>query len=305
VFEGILQWYNKFGLSLIASNGVKKAMFSRLIARITYTCITCLFAVVCLPPVSPSAGMLEPANGDPTVSLVPVSTTIAPGEQCTLQVMVDDAVDSLSCVELYVAYDSAIVQCIQAQKGDLYESASFPTFFDWDHIASDTATAVACVLGHRSYIVAPGELVRFVFEGLDIGVSLVSITAVNLTDIDRNALNVIVAGDAEIRVSTQTGLSQECPVPARMLNYPNPFNPLTHIELWLQAELGSKGVSVSIYSPDGKCVKKLHNGPLFTDRMDFIWDGTNERGAPVTAGIYFAVADAASMRMVRKLVLLR
>lgn len=252
-----------------------------------------------------SAGTLIRADGDPAVSMVPALTTITPGEQCTLQVLVDDAVDSLSCIEIYVTYDSAIVQCIQAQKGELYEGASFPTFFDWDHITSDTITAVACVLGHRSYIVAPGELVRFVFEGLEVGASTVVITAVNLTDIDRNALNVIVAGVAEIRVGTTTGINRECPVPSRILNYPNPFNPATRIELWLQAGLRNRNVSVSIYTPDGKRVKSLHEGPLSADRAEFIWDGTNERGMPVTAGIYFAVANAASTRLVRKLVLVR
>ncbi len=76
------------------------------------------------------------------------------------------------------------------------------------------------------------------------------------------------------------------PTATRMLpNYPNPFNPSTSIvvELADQSDL-----NVGVYDMLGRLVKTLASGMHVAGGHVLDWDGTDNSGASVEAGIYFA-----------------
>jgi hypothetical protein len=85
-------------------------------------------------------------------------------------------------------------------------------------------------------------------------------------------------------------------------NYPNPFNPSTTIVYSTQA---AGRVNLSIYDVSGRLVKTLVDKELPTGPHKAIWDGRNDAGGMVSAGVYFARLESARRRQSRKLVLLK
>ena len=84
---------------------------------------------------------------------------------------------------------------------------------------------------------------------------------------------------------------------------PNPFNPSTTIYFQVP-EAGE--VSLVIYSLAGQVVRKLIPGrTLKAGIYDVFWEGRDEQGRPVAAGVYFYRLRAGDRALVRKMTLLR
>ena len=77
-------------------------------------------------------------------------------------------------------------------------------------------------------------------------------------------------------------------MPARVIlspNYPNPFNPSTTIRFSLP-EAGL--VDLVIFNVTGQKVRKLLSKHMALGIHSIVWDGCDDRGIPVSAGIYFS-----------------
>ena len=61
---------------------------------------------------------------------------------------------------------------------------------------------------------------------------------------------------------------------------------------------------VTIHDVAGRTVATLADGPFDAGHHVVTWDGTNDRGDRLAAGIYFMLGDAAGQQVARKLVLL-
>ena len=84
---------------------------------------------------------------------------------------------------------------------------------------------------------------------------------------------------------------------------PNPFNPSTTIYFQVPE---SGEVSLVIYSLAGQVVKTLIRGrTLKAGIYDVFWEGRDEQGRPVAAGVYFYRLRAGDKAIVRKMTLLR
>lgn len=68
-------------------------------------------------------------------------------------------------------------------------------------------------------------------------------------------------------------------------NYPNPFNPSTSIVVELAED---SDLNVAVYDMLGRLVKTLASGSHVSGGHILDWDGTDNTGASVQAGIYFA-----------------
>ena len=85
-------------------------------------------------------------------------------------------------------------------------------------------------------------------------------------------------------------------------NYPNPFNPLTLINY----ELPSDGlVNITIYDMMGRKVKALVNGSQTAGYKSIMWNATNDKNEPVSAGLYLYSIQAGEFRQTKKMVLLK
>jgi hypothetical protein len=81
---------------------------------------------------------------------------------------------------------------------------------------------------------------------------------------------------------------------------PNPFNPRTRISLQLPA---AAAVQLTIYDVAGRCLARLHDGPLAAGVHHFDWAADRDGAAP--SGVYFARCTAGGQTRLQKLVLVQ
>ncbi len=85
-------------------------------------------------------------------------------------------------------------------------------------------------------------------------------------------------------------------------NYPNPFNPSTTIRFRLPAY---QDVRLVIYNERGQLVRNLVNETLAAGEYDVVWQGLDQRGRPVSSGIYFYRLLAGDQELVGKMTYLK
>ena len=85
-------------------------------------------------------------------------------------------------------------------------------------------------------------------------------------------------------------------------NYPNPFNPVTTLRYDLPEQAH---VEIMIFDIMGREVKRLVNVQQTAGFKSVVWDGTNEWGQPMSAGLYFYRISAGDFHSVKKMVLLK
>ncbi|MGE5398833.1 MAG: M4 family metallopeptidase, partial [Ignavibacteriales bacterium] len=105
--------------------------------------------------------------------------------------------------------------------------------------------------------------------------------------------------------STTTDVEIDPKVPdkfALMQNYPNPFNPSTTIKYSLPA---STDVEIIVYDAAGRQVAELVNNAQNPGTYTVTWNGKNDKGAPVSSGIYFYRFKAGSFVQTNKMILLK
>ncbi|MBN2789188.1 MAG: Ig-like domain-containing protein [Candidatus Delongbacteria bacterium] len=85
-------------------------------------------------------------------------------------------------------------------------------------------------------------------------------------------------------------------------NYPNPFNPETTVSFDLADQ--SK-VNISIFSYSGELVRTLVNDTRDAGNYTVTWNGKNNKGSLVAAGMYFVVMKTENYRKVIKAVMVK
>ena len=85
-------------------------------------------------------------------------------------------------------------------------------------------------------------------------------------------------------------------------NYPNPFNPITKIGFGIPE---SRDVSIVIYDIRGNEVKVIAKSFFEAGFHKITWDGRDNSGKNVSAGMYFYQINAGDCRDVKKLILLK
>jgi len=85
-------------------------------------------------------------------------------------------------------------------------------------------------------------------------------------------------------------------------NYPNPFNPTTTLKYDLPEDAM---VNITIYDMMGRQVRTLVSGQASAGYHSVMWNGTNNKGQSVSAGLYLYTIQSADFRHVRKMVLLK
>jgi hypothetical protein len=84
--------------------------------------------------------------------------------------------------------------------------------------------------------------------------------------------------------------------------YPNPFNPVTTIGYYLS----NKGsVNITIYDMMGREIKVLQSGIQTPGHSKVQWNATNNKGQPVSAGVYLYQINIDGKMDTKKMVLLK
>jgi hypothetical protein len=84
--------------------------------------------------------------------------------------------------------------------------------------------------------------------------------------------------------------------------HPNPFGAETTLAFELPQ---TTGVTLAIYSVDGRLVTTLLRGQAGPGPVEVLWDGSDEQGRSVSSGLYFVKLVAGDEVRLGKLVVLR
>lgn len=85
-------------------------------------------------------------------------------------------------------------------------------------------------------------------------------------------------------------------------NYPNPFNPSTTINFYLQNDAD---VSLEICNVKGQTVQTIVRNHLNKGKHEFVWNGRNDANEGVSSGIYFIKLRANNDFKKKKIILLK
>jgi len=112
--------------------------------------------------------------------------------------------------------------------------------------------------------------------------------------------------ELELLGKLETSVTDRNPaLPAEMAlqqNYPNPFNPTTTISYDLHH---SAHVQLTIYDALGRQVRQLVNGQTNAGQHSVVWNGTDDQGKSVAAGLYFCRMEAGDFVEMIKLALVK
>ena len=195
----------------------------------------------------------------------------------------------------YDAEKFAFVEALPAAEDLLMSSGGeTPLFKGWSDEAGQVRIMNSIVNG--SEVSGGGDIVRLVFRVLrDFEDNARFEIAEGLVFDPSQLANPLTGGVLDIQTTpTEFALLQ---------NFPNPFNPDTTIGYEL-AE--SADVTLQIYNVVGQVVRTLVAAePQSVGRYQVRWDGMDDRGTPVSSGIYFYQISAGKFQDVRKLMLLK
>jgi hypothetical protein len=105
-----------------------------------------------------------------------------------------------------------------------------------------------------------------------------------------------------LHVGSATGVE---PVPATLAldrNWPNPFNPTTHIAFSLPR---SESVELAVFDAGGRRLRVLVSGSLAGGRHRVSWDGRDDSGREMASGLYFYRLAAGQQEITRKMLLMK
>jgi len=121
------------------------------------------------------------------------------------------------------------------------------------------------------------------------------------------AIDRVIGRDAtnhEATITIETSLELLAPISATELGpmVPNP----SHGNADVQYSVAKRGtVELSIYSVDGRLVRTLARGIQEVGRYHSAWDGTDDRGIALRAGVFYLRLHAEGVHMTRRISLVR
>ena len=117
-------------------------------------------------------------------------------------------------------------------------------------------------------------------------------------------LNVAAYGESPITMGSIHVLN-ELAVPAEFgleQNYPNPFNPSTTIDVSVASD---SYIMLNVYDINGRLISTLADDTFDTGYHSFVWNGLDQSGNKVSAGIYFYSLQTNEMTLTKKMILMK
>tara|TARA_B100000902_G_C27287579_1_gene905294 strand:+ start:219 stop:1403 length:1185 start_codon:yes stop_codon:yes gene_type:complete len=154
-------------------------------------------------------------------------------------------------------------------------------------------------MGYAEYL--ESETIDFTIDtdGMDLGIYHRSIVVENVQTLEKDTV------DLHLTLGESTVMVDESILPNDFYlfqNHPNPFNPKTNIGFTLPSD---QDVTLIIYDMIGRVVLELGYEGLRRGHHQFKWDGKNQHGNSVSAGIYLYNLSTPTFTMTRKMILLK
>ncbi len=148
-----------------------------------------------------------------------------------------------------------------------------------------------------------GMIGKLILEGTN-GVARITVAELLLIDKDKR-LDVIVFEKDYLQCSKieySENRRKEGVRARRFQSYPNPANPASIFKVSFDRE----GLaSLKIFNVNGQLVKTVMNERVAPEQYTIPWNGTDDNGRPLSAGVYFCRLESGYYSETRKIVLVR
>lgn len=237
------------------------------------------------------------------LSVVPTPLLAQPGDTVLVALTVPVAGPAFNAYDAYLDYDPDVLQFLPAadvttQEGTLMTAACGLRFhvFEADTLAGQLRVSHSLMCNGRS-VSGPGVAyqVRFRCRNVDADTPLALLraaphkTAFYLAGWE---LLPLVTANATVRVGAGSTAAAETPrVGVTDLRVaPNPFNPRTTVSL---TAVRDGALTVDIVTMDGRRVRRLWDAAVSAGTWRADWDGRDDHGRAVAAGVYLVAARGA------------
>ena len=274
-----------------------------------------LLAAVTAAGGAAAAGLADARTDSVRIALVPGALEYDAGDTVTVELVVPQAGLPFNAYDAYVGYDRQALTFLQRdnvadQEGPLMREACYQTFHVFD-IAPDSSYVEIhhVLLCNDIVLTGPGVLYRlqFLCNDVDADTPLRFLLESPTQTRFYNAgllVEPLAVTDVEIRIGAGSVTSTLPSTPGLQLRIaPNPFNPRTTLDFALP---NASWTALDIHDLAGRHVRTLVHGDLPAGRHAITWDGRDDRGGAVAAGIYLArLRTAAGHFASRRLTLVR
>lgn len=251
------------------------------------------------------------------LQVVPVPAVADAGDTVLVEFAVPVAGPAFNAYDAYLSYDPAALRFLPAaniatQEGPLMTTGCGLRFhvFQADTLAGRLRISHSLLCAGQSRT-GPGVVyrVRFACRDVDLDTPLKLLLTTPYKTAFYNAglyVTPLATIDAVVRVGTPwVAPAPEPPAAAALSGLrasPNPFNPLTTISL-VTADAGP--VEVAVFGLDGRRVRTVWQGTVAAGTWRGAWDGRDDGGRAVAAGVYLVRARGAGGEAVTRVALVR
>jgi len=219
-----------------------------------------------------------------SVHFDPGQVVVNPGQEFDMSFRVAESPDSIASFQLYLSFDSDVIELTDAVEGTLYTESGFMTWFIVEEHGPGFWHFFDTVFGAGTHVLPPGELLHLTFTALQEGETEARIDTIRMTDIRRNPLPVGGFENGQISVVPLTGVEEGGGIARLGPAYPNPFVSGTAVPFF--APMDGSDVRAEIYDVRGRLVRRI---PIPSGALqgELLWDGRDERGEEVPSSVYF------------------
>lgn len=225
------------------------------------------------------------------VGFNPQTRVVALAEVFDYDILVPASPDTFNAFEFTIVYDPARLTFIQRsptslQVGPLM-TAACPNGFHLFSAVADTIRITYSMLCAGASVTGPGVVYRLRFRAASVS-AITDVRFVKARFADEGVLLFpVVAHDGRVEIGDVSAAPDGGRDGASILGpaFPSPFR----AEARLGFTAGADGPArLSVLGSDGREVRVLFDGALRAGGgMTAVWDGRDERGARVAAGVYF------------------
>lgn len=278
-----------------------------------------LAALSCLALAATVSVAANPANAlADTIRLhvVPQPAMADAGDTVLVELTVPVEGPAFNAYDAYLTYDPAVLRFLPAaniatQEGPLMTTGCGLRFhiFDADTLAGRLRVSHSLLCAGQSRT-GPGVVyrVRFQCRDVDADTPLTLLLATPYKTMFYNAglfVTPLATADAVVRVGTPWAAPAAPPAAGSLTDLrarPNPFNPRTTISF---SAANAGDAAVTIHAVDGRLVRRLWEGRVGTGPWSEEWDGRDDRGRDVAAGVYLVRVRMAGDEAATRVALVR
>lgn len=237
--------------------------------------------------VSAPADAARPAAAGSNLLRVSVARLPAVGETFDAVVEMEGAGD-VQALSAQLGWDASVVEPVATSKGELLDQQGREGVV----LSGAPGNVDAALLGVGAGMAGRGPLARVTFRLKAAGDPAIRLAGVTARDV-RNT---------EVAIGGASGVDGGSPGTALRLAFPNPFDRSTTVVLSL-ARAGE--AQVGVFDVAGRHVRTLHSGLLSAGQHSIVWDGRDDSGQRLGAGVYMLRFEAMGRSETRALRLVR